>query len=99
MCWDAPGACSERSPLKLLSSDVPSLLFSLALILQGDMDPKTPLAGAQAHLRVLPAAAGVKLFTVKGGPHFLLFTAPDCFKAAVSAFVQQRRAPRAACSI
>ncbi|MFE8600336.1 alpha/beta fold hydrolase [Archangium violaceum] len=69
------------------------------LVLQGDMDPKTPLAGAQAHIRLLPEAAGVNLFTVKGGPHFLLFTAPDCFKAAVSTFVQKRRAPRAACSI
>ncbi|NOK08489.1 alpha/beta fold hydrolase [Corallococcus exercitus] len=69
------------------------------LVLQGDMDPKTPLAGAQAHLRLLPEAAGVNLFTVKGGPHFLLFTAPDCFKAAVSSFIQKRRAPRAACSL
>ncbi|NMO18812.1 alpha/beta fold hydrolase [Pyxidicoccus fallax] len=69
------------------------------LVLQGDMDPKTPLAGAQAHIRLLPKAAGVNLFTVKGGPHFLLFTAPACFKAAVSTFVQKRRAPRAACSI
>ncbi|QRO01498.1 alpha/beta fold hydrolase [Archangium violaceum] len=69
------------------------------LVLQGDMDPKTPHAGAQAHIRLLPKAAGINLFTVKGGPHFLLFTAPDCFKAAVSTFVQKRRAPRAACSI
>ncbi|MDC0711843.1 alpha/beta fold hydrolase [Stigmatella sp. ncwal1] len=69
------------------------------LVLQGDMDPKTPHAGALAHLRLLPKAAGVNLFTVKGGPHFLLFTAPDCFSAAVSAFIQKRRAPRTACSI
>ncbi|MGE6758388.1 alpha/beta fold hydrolase [Corallococcus interemptor] len=69
------------------------------LVLQGDMDPKTPLAGAQAHLRLLPEAAGVNLVTVKGGPHFLLYTAPDCFKTTVSTFVQKRRAPRAACSL
>lgn len=69
------------------------------LVLQGDMDPKTPLAGAQAQVAALTSAGPIALRTVQGGPHFLAFTAPDCFVAATQAFVATRRPVRGTCSL
>lgn len=69
------------------------------LVLQGDLDPKTPLAGAQAQIARLKPAGRVGLTIVKGGPHFLLLTAPDCFVAAARGFVATKRAVRATCSL
>ncbi len=69
------------------------------LVLQGDLDPKTPLAGARAQIARLEPAGRVGLTVVKGGPHFLLLTAPDCFVASARAFVATKRAVRATCSL
>ncbi len=69
------------------------------LVLQGDLDPKTPLAGAQAQIARLKPAGRVGLTIVKGGPHFLLLTAPDCFVASARAFVATKRAVRGTCSL
>jgi pimeloyl-ACP methyl ester carboxylesterase len=69
------------------------------LVLQGDLDPKTPLAGAEAQVAALKAAGPIALRTVQGGPHFLAFTAPDCFVAAVQAFVATKRPVRGTCSL
>lgn len=57
------------------------------LVLHGTRDPKTPYAGALARIEALPGAEGIRLTTVEDAPHFILFTAPACFEAAVSAFV------------
>ncbi|PIB94518.1 peptidase S33 family protein [Caulobacter sp. FWC2] len=69
------------------------------LVLQGDMDPKTPYAGAAAQVGALKAAGPIALTTVKGGPHFLAFTAPDCFVTATRAFVATKRPGRGTCSV
>lgn len=75
------------------------------LVLQGDMDPKTPHAGAVAQVAALKAAGPIALTTVKGGPHFLAFTAPDCFVAATRAFLSKgafgatERPGRGTCSV
>ena len=63
------------------------------LVLQGDMDPKTPYEGAKAHVAMLKHAGKVTFVTVHGGSHFLLLTAPDCFTRTVQAFIQKGRAP------
>lgn len=57
------------------------------LIIHGDMDPKTPLAGAAAHLELLRRSGDVRLVTVAGAPHFVAFTAPHPFIAAAKTFV------------
>jgi pimeloyl-ACP methyl ester carboxylesterase len=59
------------------------------LVLQGDMDPKTPHEGAVAHIRLLPDQENIHLVTIEGGPHFLLLTAPDCFMREVASFIAQ----------
>lgn len=69
------------------------------LVLQGDLDPKTPLEGAAAHIALLKKAGSVALTTVAGGPHFLLFTAPECFVPAVRRFIATGRQRSAACAI
>ena len=57
------------------------------LVIHGDMDPKTPLEGAKAHVVLLRDAGPVRLTTVAGAPHFVAFVAGDCFVDAVKAFV------------
>jgi pimeloyl-ACP methyl ester carboxylesterase len=54
------------------------------------MDPKTPYAGAKAHIALLAKSGSITLHTVEGGPHFVLFTEPADFVAAVRAFVLAR---------
>ncbi|NQE65191.1 hypothetical protein E1H18_972 [Caulobacter sp. RHG1] len=68
-------------------------------VLQGDLDPKTPLAGAEAQVTALKAAGPIALQAVQGGPHFLAFTAPGCFVAAARAFVATKRPVRGTCSL
>lgn len=79
------------NPMPLYGRDglfggVPDQLPS-TLVLHGTRDPKTPYAGALARIEALPGADDIRLMTVEGAPHFILFTAPDCFEAAASAFV------------
>ncbi|MBW3500271.1 alpha/beta fold hydrolase [Janthinobacterium sp. NKUCC08_JDC] len=59
------------------------------LVLQGSLDPKTPYAGAQAQVRALTQskAGKVALSTVHNAPHFILWTAPACFKQASTRFI------------
>lgn len=57
------------------------------LVLQGTLDPKTPLAGAQAHIAQLGAAGPISLVQVSGSPHFVLMTSPDCFEQAAQSFI------------
>lgn len=57
------------------------------LVLQGDMDPKTPFEGALAHVARLQSAGTVGLQKIVGAPHYLLLTAPACFTSIVRDFV------------
>nr|WP_246373070.1 alpha/beta hydrolase [Lysobacter spongiae] len=63
------------------------------LVLQGTLDPATPLEGARAHLAMLAPLGDVKLTTVVDGAHGLVLTAQDCFVQAVSAFVSSASVP------
>lgn len=63
------------------------------LVIQGTLDPATPIDGAQAHITALAPLGEVKLTTVVGGAHGLVLTAPDCFALAVSAFVSVAKVP------
>ncbi|NEX94444.1 alpha/beta fold hydrolase [Caulobacter sp. 17J65-9] len=92
------GAASMAYPRDDAFGKPPARLPRL-LVVQGDMDPKTPYAGAEAHVEALRAAGQVSLVKVGGAPHFVLFTAPDCFTRAVKPFVEKRRAKPKACSI
>lgn len=57
------------------------------LVVQGTLDPKTPYAGAVAHVERLSGAGPVWLATVEGAPHFIAFSAPDCFARITAAFL------------
>lgn len=69
------------------------------LVVQGDMDPKTPYAGAEAHVELLRGAGDVALARVGGAPHFVLFTASGCFTRTVRPFVEGSRQPPQACAL
>ncbi|WP_339873428.1 alpha/beta fold hydrolase [uncultured Brevundimonas sp.] len=69
------------------------------LILQGDLDPKTPLAGARAHADRFRSAGPVRLVTVEDAPHFILLTAPDCAVREMRAFTRGVRVGEAVCSL
>ena len=68
------------------------------LVLQGSLDPKTPLAGAEARIAQWPEDAAVRLVTVVGSPHFILMTTPTCFKDAVHQFIAEQRSALPACT-
>jgi pimeloyl-ACP methyl ester carboxylesterase len=67
------------------------------LVLQGTLDPKTPIEGAEAQIALLRKSSTAVLVTVADAPHFLLFTAPDCFVPAVRSFLTSRRARNSFC--
>jgi pimeloyl-ACP methyl ester carboxylesterase len=73
--------------------------FPPTLVLHGDLDPKTPYAGAVLQVRALDAAGPIALSTVTGGPHFLALTAPDCFVAAAKAFAATRKPVSRTCTL
>jgi pimeloyl-ACP methyl ester carboxylesterase len=56
------------------------------LVLQGDMDPKTPYAGALAHAGRLSGAGVVRFVRIEGAPHFVLLTAEACAVGEILAF-------------
>lgn len=56
------------------------------LVLQGDMDPKTPYAGALAQAERLSSAGAVRFVRIKGAPHFVLLTAEACAVREILAF-------------
>jgi pimeloyl-ACP methyl ester carboxylesterase len=64
------------------------------LVLNGTLDPKTHYDGAVEHVAALRGAGRITLVEVKGAPHFILWTAPDCFERQVGAFLAGRALPR-----
>jgi len=68
------------------------------LVLQGTLDPKTPLEGAEAHVALLRTAGPVSLVPVSGSPHFVLMTSPACFEQATRSFVAGGTVRASSCS-
>jgi pimeloyl-ACP methyl ester carboxylesterase len=68
------------------------------LVLQGTLDPKTPLEGAQEHIALLRAAGPVSLVQVSDSPHFVLMSSPDCFEQAARSFIEGGTARAPACA-
>lgn len=67
------------------------------LVLQGTLDPKTPIEGAAAQVTLLRKRGRVAQVTVNGAPHFLLFAAPNCLVPALSKFVENLHARSTVC--
>jgi pimeloyl-ACP methyl ester carboxylesterase len=63
------------------------------LVMQGTLDPATPLEGARAHVARLSTLGPVQLATVSGGAHALVLTAPDCFVRLSAPFVSGQTPP------
>ena len=64
------------------------------LVVQGMLDPKTPLEAAVLHVEdLVEAGARVQLISVDRAPHALWYFAPDCLDDAISAFVGERAGP------
>jgi pimeloyl-ACP methyl ester carboxylesterase len=69
------------------------------LVLQGTLDPKTPLDGARAHLVQLQGRETTQLLAVKDSPHFILMTSPDCVVQAAGEFQAGHVVNAPACSL
>lgn len=67
------------------------------LILQGDMDPKTPYAGAMAHAELLSNAGVVRFVRIEGAPHFIMLTAKACATKEILAFTSATGAGKKMC--
>jgi pimeloyl-ACP methyl ester carboxylesterase len=63
------------------------------LVIQGTLDPATPIEGARAHIAALSPRGDIHLTTVNGGAHALVLTGQACFVEAVSAFMAGARVP------
>jgi pimeloyl-ACP methyl ester carboxylesterase len=64
------------------------------LIFSGTLDAKTAWAGASQHVAALRASGlGLSWVTVESAPHFILWTAADCFQTQVQAFLAQLNRP------
>lgn len=63
------------------------------LVIQGTLDPATPIEGARAHTSALSSRGEIQMTTVVGGAHALVLTGQDCFVDAVSAFIAGATAP------
>lgn len=102
---DAKGALFT-SPLPGLAVEPPVPLYARdaafgrlperlprTLVIQGTLDPATPMDGARAHIAALDSRGHVQLTTVVDGAHGLVLTAPECFALAASAFVSAASVP------
>jgi pimeloyl-ACP methyl ester carboxylesterase len=68
------------------------------LIFSGTLDPKTHFEAAGQHVAALRQNGAVTWVAVQGAPHFILWTAPDCFAAQVKRFFGGDRPARADCA-
>jgi pimeloyl-ACP methyl ester carboxylesterase len=59
------------------------------LVLQGSLDPKTPIAGARRQIEALRQAGEIELSEIVGAPHWILFMAPGCFEQATISFHEE----------
>lgn len=63
------------------------------LIVQGGLDPKTPVEGARLQAAALQRFGRVQLVEVHDAPHFVLLTAPEQFRDAANDFLNSGRCP------
>ncbi len=102
---DAEGALFT-SPLPGLAVEPPAPLYRRdpsfgalparlprTLVIQGTLDPATPIDGARAHIAALSSLGDIQLTTVEGGAHALVLTGQGCFIDAVSVFMAGAKAP------
>lgn len=59
------------------------------LVINGTLDPKTAYDGALSQVAELRKRGPVGLISVTDAPHFILWTAPDCFSVHILNFVQK----------
>lgn len=69
------------------------------LVFSGTHDPKTPYEGAVEHATALRQSGQVQLVSVAGAPHFILWTAPECFARHTMAFIGGALAADQHCSM
>jgi pimeloyl-ACP methyl ester carboxylesterase len=67
------------------------------LIFSGSLDPKTHHEAAAQHVAALRPSGAFTWVSVQGAPHFVMWTAPDCFAAQVKRFLSGDRPTRATC--
>ncbi|MGH8144737.1 MAG: alpha/beta hydrolase [Rhodanobacteraceae bacterium] len=77
--------------------NAPPIFVPKTLVLQGTLDPFTPLQGANERIASWHAGTRVRLVTVAGAPHFILMNTPTCFVDAVHQFLAGEKAPLPAC--
>jgi pimeloyl-ACP methyl ester carboxylesterase len=68
------------------------------LVLSGTLDPKTHFEAAGQHVAALRQSGALTWVVVQGAPHFVLWTAPDCFASQVKRFFGGDRPARADCA-
>jgi pimeloyl-ACP methyl ester carboxylesterase len=69
------------------------------LVLQGDLDPKTPLAGAERHVADMREAGGdVEFVIVENAPHAMWFFAQTCVQQSLVAFLNDQ-SPAPSCAL
>jgi pimeloyl-ACP methyl ester carboxylesterase len=68
------------------------------LVLSGTLDPKTHFEAAGQHVAALRQSGALTWAVVQGAPHFILWTAPDCFAVQVKRFLGGARPLRADCA-
>lgn len=79
--------------------DAPYDALPPILVLQGDLDPKTPLAGAERHIADMrEVGADVELVVVSDAPHAIWFFAQTCVQQSLDAFFHDQ-SPAASCSL
>jgi len=64
------------------------------LVIHGDRDGKTAYGAAVRHIEALRKAGPVRLFTAKGGGHFVLWSGGACGEAEVRQFVLGEKPPQ-----
>jgi pimeloyl-ACP methyl ester carboxylesterase len=72
--------------------------FPPLLVFSGTLDPKTHYDGAVSHIEALKRSGKVGLVSVIGAPHFILWTAPECFERYAREFVQGRAPSDQSCA-
>lgn len=74
--------------------DAPYENLPPVLVVQGTLDPKTPLEGAELHIEAMvETGARVQLVTVERAPHALWYFAPECLDDAIAAFIGESGEP------
>ena len=78
-----------------LKTDVP------ILVLQGTLDPKTPWVAAKERVTTWQKNSPLHLtwVTVKDAPHAIYWIAPNCFKASIEDFLNQRLQKTKTCTL